>query len=174
MPGRVAGSLLTLGPCPIAPSSDSESGSQAPCDQLVSPTALAACTRVDSCFAPSFVPSVGVSVQLAQVELHLCHHLDQLGTGTTRHSAHRWRSEEAVSPSIYSILCECLSSLAQPLRGACGPSCQTGSCHRSRSTWWGWRGSRGRSRGSGAPVGAALRSSTSGPSWTAVCWSTVT
>ncbi|XP_072572926.1 intermembrane lipid transfer protein VPS13B isoform X4 [Paramormyrops kingsleyae] len=66
-------------------SSDSESGSQAPCEQLVPPTALAACTRVDSCFAPSFVPSVGVSVQLAQVELHLCHHLDQLGTAPARH-----------------------------------------------------------------------------------------
>ncbi|XP_066547149.1 intermembrane lipid transfer protein VPS13B isoform X2 [Amia ocellicauda] len=61
-------------------SSDSESSSQLPCDQLVSPTALAACTRVDSCFAPWFVPSVGVSMQLAQFELHLCHHLDQLGT----------------------------------------------------------------------------------------------
>ncbi|XP_036393864.1 vacuolar protein sorting-associated protein 13B-like isoform X1 [Megalops cyprinoides] len=61
-------------------SSDSESGSQLPCDQLVSPTALAACTRVDSCFAPWFVPSVGVSLQLAQMELHLCHHLEQLGT----------------------------------------------------------------------------------------------
>ncbi|XP_041104665.1 vacuolar protein sorting-associated protein 13B-like isoform X3 [Polyodon spathula] len=60
-------------------SSDSESGSQIPCDQLVSPTALAACTRVDSCFAPWFVPSAGVSIQLARVELHLCHHLDQLG-----------------------------------------------------------------------------------------------
>ncbi|XP_062322182.1 intermembrane lipid transfer protein VPS13B [Osmerus eperlanus] len=61
-------------------SSDSESGSQLPCDQLVSPTALAACTRVDSCFASWFVPSLGVSLQLAQMELHLCHHLEQLGT----------------------------------------------------------------------------------------------
>ncbi|XP_029101804.1 vacuolar protein sorting-associated protein 13B isoform X3 [Scleropages formosus] len=59
---------------------DSESGSQLPCDQLVSPTALAACTRVDSCFAPGFVPSLGVSLQLACIELHLCHHLEQLGT----------------------------------------------------------------------------------------------
>ncbi|XP_034029740.1 LOW QUALITY PROTEIN: vacuolar protein sorting-associated protein 13B-like [Thalassophryne amazonica] len=61
-------------------SSDSESGSQLHYDQLVSPTALAACTRVDSCFAPWFVPSLGVSLQLAQIELHLCHHLEQLGT----------------------------------------------------------------------------------------------
>lgn len=62
-------------------SSDSESGSQLHCDQLVSPTALAACTRVDSCFAPWFVPSLGVSLQLAQLEIRLCHHLEQLGTG---------------------------------------------------------------------------------------------
>ncbi|XP_077382325.1 intermembrane lipid transfer protein VPS13B isoform X2 [Festucalex cinctus] len=61
-------------------SSDSESGSQLPCDQLVSPMALAACTRVDSCFAPWFVPSLGVSLQLAQMQVHLCHHLEQLGT----------------------------------------------------------------------------------------------
>ncbi|XP_078143289.1 intermembrane lipid transfer protein VPS13B isoform X3 [Centroberyx gerrardi] len=65
-------------------SSDSESGSQLPCDQLVSPTALAACTRVDSCFAPWFVPSLGVSLQLAQMEVHLCHHLEQLGTVPSR------------------------------------------------------------------------------------------
>ncbi|XP_075961498.1 intermembrane lipid transfer protein VPS13B isoform X2 [Anarhichas minor] len=61
-------------------SSDSESGSQLPCDQLVSPIALAACTRVDSCFAPWFVPSLGMSLQLAQLDIHLCHHLEQLGT----------------------------------------------------------------------------------------------
>uniref|UniRef100_A0A9J8BQX9 Vacuolar protein sorting 13 homolog B n=1 Tax=Cyprinus carpio carpio TaxID=630221 RepID=A0A9J8BQX9_CYPCA len=61
-------------------SSDSESGSQVPCEQLVCPTALAACTRVDSCFAPWFVPSVGVSIRLAYLELHFCHNLDQLGT----------------------------------------------------------------------------------------------
>ncbi|CAJ1061446.1 LOW QUALITY PROTEIN: vacuolar protein sorting-associated protein 13B-like [Xyrichtys novacula] len=61
-------------------SSDSECGSQLPCDQLVSPIALAACTRVDSCFASWFVPSLGVSVKLAQLEVHLCHHLEQLGT----------------------------------------------------------------------------------------------
>ncbi|XP_043543606.1 vacuolar protein sorting-associated protein 13B-like isoform X3 [Chiloscyllium plagiosum] len=60
-------------------SSDGESGSQSVCDQLVSPMALAACTRVDSCFAPWFVPSLGISLQFAQIELHLCHHLDQLG-----------------------------------------------------------------------------------------------
>ncbi|MBN3292598.1 VP13B protein, partial [Polypterus senegalus] len=62
-------------------SSDSECGSQIPCDQLVSPTALAACTRVDSCFAPWFVPSIGVSLQLACLEFRFCHHLDQLGKG---------------------------------------------------------------------------------------------
>ncbi|KAI4811960.1 hypothetical protein KUCAC02_014818 [Chaenocephalus aceratus] len=55
-----------------------------PCDQLVSPMALAACTRVDSCFAPWFVPSLGVSLQLAQLDVHLCHHLEQLGTVPSR------------------------------------------------------------------------------------------
>ncbi|XP_048385088.1 intermembrane lipid transfer protein VPS13B-like isoform X2 [Stegostoma tigrinum] len=60
-------------------SSDGESGSQSVCDQLVSPMALAACTRVDSCFAAWFVPSFGISLRFAQIELHLCHHLDQLG-----------------------------------------------------------------------------------------------
>ncbi|XP_035019480.2 vacuolar protein sorting-associated protein 13B-like [Hippoglossus stenolepis] len=63
---------------------DSECGSQVPCDQLVSPMALAACTRVDSCFAPWFVSSLGVSLQLAQLEVHLCHHLEQLGTVPSR------------------------------------------------------------------------------------------
>ncbi|XP_074056668.1 intermembrane lipid transfer protein VPS13B isoform X2 [Macrotis lagotis] len=61
-------------------SSESESGSQSACDQLVTPTALAACTRVDSCFTPWFVPSLAVSLQLAHLEFHFCHHLDQLGT----------------------------------------------------------------------------------------------
>ncbi|KAM7075816.1 intermembrane lipid transfer protein VPS13B isoform 2-T4 [Molossus nigricans] len=61
-------------------SSASESGSQSTCDQLVTPTALAACTRVDSCFTPWFVPSLCISFQFAHLEFHLCHHLDQLGT----------------------------------------------------------------------------------------------
>ncbi|XP_058524570.1 intermembrane lipid transfer protein VPS13B isoform X2 [Ochotona princeps] len=61
-------------------SSASESGSQSICDQLVTPTALAACTRVDSCFTPWFVPSLCISLQFAYLEFHLCHHLDQLGT----------------------------------------------------------------------------------------------
>ncbi|XP_074538884.1 intermembrane lipid transfer protein VPS13B isoform X2 [Halichoeres trimaculatus] len=61
-------------------SSDSDCGSQLPCEQLVSPMALAACTRVDSCFASWFVPSLGVSLKLAQLDVHLCHHLEQLGT----------------------------------------------------------------------------------------------
>ncbi|XP_078109917.1 intermembrane lipid transfer protein VPS13B isoform X3 [Sander vitreus] len=65
-------------------SSDSESGSQLPCDQLVSPIVLAACIRVDSCFAPWFVPSLGVSLKLAQLDIHLCHHLEQLGTVPSR------------------------------------------------------------------------------------------
>ncbi|XP_061459906.1 intermembrane lipid transfer protein VPS13B isoform X5 [Rhineura floridana] len=65
-------------------SSESESGSQSACDQLVTPTALAACTRVDSCFTPWFVPALGVSIQFAHLELHLCHHLDQLGTVTPK------------------------------------------------------------------------------------------
>lgn len=62
-------------------SSESESGSQSACDQLVTPTALAACTRVDSCFTPWFVPSLSVLIQFTCLEVHLCHHLDQLGTG---------------------------------------------------------------------------------------------
>ncbi|KAJ7397814.1 hypothetical protein BTVI_131814 [Pitangus sulphuratus] len=61
-------------------SSESESGSQSACDQLVTPTALAACTRVDSCFTPWFVPSLSVVIQFTCLEVHLCHHLDQLGT----------------------------------------------------------------------------------------------
>ncbi|XP_075069965.1 intermembrane lipid transfer protein VPS13B isoform X2 [Mixophyes fleayi] len=61
-------------------SSESESGSQSACDQLVTPTALAACTRVDSCFTPWLVPSFGVSVQFDHLEMHLFHHLDQLGS----------------------------------------------------------------------------------------------
>ncbi|KAK1806749.1 hypothetical protein P4O66_005249 [Electrophorus voltai] len=80
-------------------SSDSESGSQLPCEQLVSPTALAACTRVDSSFAPWFVPSVGVSLRLAYLELRLCHHLDQLGTGNacTPDTLH-WAQVASTSP----------------------------------------------------------------------------
>ncbi|KAM8966204.1 intermembrane lipid transfer protein VPS13B isoform 2-T2 [Pelodytes ibericus] len=61
-------------------SSESESGSQSACDQLVTPTALAACTRVDSCFSPWLVPSLGISIHFTHLELHLCHHLDQLGS----------------------------------------------------------------------------------------------
>ncbi|KAJ7413251.1 hypothetical protein WISP_91683 [Willisornis vidua] len=61
-------------------SSESESGSQSAWDQLVTPTALAACTRVDSCFTPWFVPSLSVGIQFTSLEVHLCHHLDQLGT----------------------------------------------------------------------------------------------
>ncbi|XP_012498983.1 PREDICTED: vacuolar protein sorting-associated protein 13B [Propithecus coquereli] len=61
-------------------SSASESGSQSTCDPLVTPTALAACTRVDSCFTPWFVPSLCIAFQFAHLEFHLCHHLDQLGT----------------------------------------------------------------------------------------------
>ncbi|ELW47427.1 Vacuolar protein sorting-associated protein 13B [Tupaia chinensis] len=61
-------------------SSASESGSQSTCEQLVTPTALAACTRVDSCFTPWFVPSLCLSFQFAHLEFRLCHHLDQLGT----------------------------------------------------------------------------------------------
>ncbi|XP_016053963.1 PREDICTED: vacuolar protein sorting-associated protein 13B isoform X2 [Miniopterus natalensis] len=61
-------------------SSASESGSQSTCDQLVTPTALAACTRVDSCFTPWFVPALCISFQFTHLEFHLCHHFDQLGT----------------------------------------------------------------------------------------------
>ncbi|XP_039184818.1 vacuolar protein sorting-associated protein 13B isoform X2 [Crotalus tigris] len=60
-------------------SSESELGSQSASEQFVTPTALAACTRVDSCFTPWYVPALGLSIQFAHAELHLCHHLDQLG-----------------------------------------------------------------------------------------------
>ncbi|XP_054981251.1 intermembrane lipid transfer protein VPS13B isoform X2 [Sorex araneus] len=66
-------------------SSASESGSQSTCDQLITPTALAACTRVDSCFTPWFVPSLCIALQFAYLELHLCHHLDQLGTASPQY-----------------------------------------------------------------------------------------
>ncbi|XP_008063857.2 vacuolar protein sorting-associated protein 13B, partial [Carlito syrichta] len=66
-------------------SSASESGSQSTCDPLVTPTALAACTRVDSCFTPWFVPSLCLSFQFAHLEFRLCHHLDQLGTATPQY-----------------------------------------------------------------------------------------
>ncbi|XP_032616819.1 intermembrane lipid transfer protein VPS13B [Hylobates moloch] len=66
-------------------SSASESGSQSTCDPLVTPTALAACTRVDSCFTPWFVPSLCISFQFAHLEFHLCHHLDQLGTAAPQY-----------------------------------------------------------------------------------------
>ncbi|XP_055478364.1 intermembrane lipid transfer protein VPS13B [Psammomys obesus] len=66
-------------------SSASDSGSHSTCEPLVTPTALAACTRVDSCFTPWFVPSVCVSFQFAHLEFRLCHHLDQLGTASPQH-----------------------------------------------------------------------------------------
>nr|XP_023417417.1 vacuolar protein sorting-associated protein 13B isoform X3 [Cavia porcellus] len=66
-------------------SSASESGSQSTCDPLITPTALAACTRVDSCFTPWFVPSLCMSFQFAHLEFHLCHHLDQLGTASPQY-----------------------------------------------------------------------------------------
>lgn len=84
-PGEFAPSVSLTFTLHCFPSLDSDCGSQLPCDHLVSPTALAACTRVDSCFAPWFVPSVGMSLQLSQLEIHLCHHLERLGTGTVLH-----------------------------------------------------------------------------------------
>ncbi|KAM5281500.1 intermembrane lipid transfer protein VPS13B isoform 1-T1 [Ctenodactylus gundi] len=66
-------------------SSASESGSQSTCDPLVTPTALAACTRINSCFTPWFVPSLCMSLQFAHLEFHLCHHLDQLGTASPQY-----------------------------------------------------------------------------------------
>ncbi|XP_053101134.1 intermembrane lipid transfer protein VPS13B isoform X9 [Hemicordylus capensis] len=80
-------------------SSESESGSQSACDQLVTPTALAACTRVDSCFTPCFVPALGVSVQFAHLELHLCHHLDHLGTVPPKF-LHPFISDKNVPPEL--------------------------------------------------------------------------
>uniref|UniRef100_A0A8D2L3K4 Vacuolar protein sorting 13 homolog B n=1 Tax=Varanus komodoensis TaxID=61221 RepID=A0A8D2L3K4_VARKO len=85
-------------------SSESESGSQSACDQLVTPTALAACTRVDSCFTPWFVPALGVSIQFAHLELHLCHHLDQLGTVSPKF-LHPFISDKSVPSELeYSII----------------------------------------------------------------------
>ncbi|XP_052603573.1 intermembrane lipid transfer protein VPS13B isoform X5 [Peromyscus californicus insignis] len=66
-------------------SSASESGSQSTCEPLVTPTALAACARVDSCFSPWFVPALCMAFQFAHLELRLCHHLDQLGTASPQH-----------------------------------------------------------------------------------------
>ncbi|XP_035381767.1 vacuolar protein sorting-associated protein 13B isoform X2 [Electrophorus electricus] len=86
-------------------SSDSESGSQLPCEQLVSPTALAACTRVDSSFAPWFVPSVGVSLRLAYLELRLCHHLDQLGTVPSQQLRPFLPDRKLPSEQEYGVVC---------------------------------------------------------------------
>lgn len=66
-------------------SSASESGSQSTCEPLVTPTALAACARVDSCFSPWFVPALCMAFRFAQLEFRLCHHLDQLGTASPQH-----------------------------------------------------------------------------------------
>ncbi|TRY83307.1 hypothetical protein DNTS_006035 [Danionella cerebrum] len=60
--------------------SDESSESEAGSDPLVCVSALAACTRVDSCFSPRFVPSFGLGLHLAHLEVHCCTHLDQLGT----------------------------------------------------------------------------------------------
>ncbi|XP_031986078.1 vacuolar protein sorting-associated protein 13B isoform X3 [Corvus moneduloides] len=88
-------------------SSESESGSQSTCDQLVTPTALAACTRVDSCFSPWFVPSLSVLIQFTCLEVHLCHHLDQLGTGILEISYHK------ESPLAQASECDDLCALSQ-------------------------------------------------------------
>ncbi|XP_041892311.1 vacuolar protein sorting-associated protein 13B isoform X3 [Corvus kubaryi] len=88
-------------------SSESESGSQSTCDQLVTPTALAACTRVDSCFSPWFVPSLSVLIQFTCLEVHLCHHLDQLGTGILEISYHK------ESPLAQASECDGLCALSQ-------------------------------------------------------------
>uniref|UniRef100_A0A8B9JRE5 Vacuolar protein sorting 13 homolog B n=1 Tax=Astyanax mexicanus TaxID=7994 RepID=A0A8B9JRE5_ASTMX len=86
--------------------SDSESGSQLPCEQLISPTALAACTRVDSCFAPWFVPSVGVSLRLAHLELRLCHHLEQLGKGMPSQQMRPFLSDKKLpAEQEYGLVC---------------------------------------------------------------------
>lgn len=66
-------------------SSASESGSQSTCEPLVTPTALAACARVDSCFSPWFVPALCMAFRFAHLEFRLCHHLDQLGTASPQH-----------------------------------------------------------------------------------------
>uniref|UniRef100_A0ABM5GCA8 Intermembrane lipid transfer protein VPS13B isoform X2 n=1 Tax=Pogona vitticeps TaxID=103695 RepID=A0ABM5GCA8_9SAUR len=85
-------------------SSESESGSQGACDPLVTPTALAACTRVDSCFVPWFVPALGVSIHFAHLELRLCHHLNQLGTVPAKF-LHPFISDKNVPSELeYSII----------------------------------------------------------------------
>ncbi|XP_052360714.1 intermembrane lipid transfer protein VPS13B-like [Oncorhynchus keta] len=71
------------------------------------------------------------------------------------------------------------TSWAQRRHVDSAPSCRTGSCPRSKSTWSSGHRSRGCSSASGAaavtsaPPGSARRSS-SPPSWTADCWSTGT
>ncbi|KAI8506006.1 Vacuolar protein sorting-associated protein 13B [Branchiostoma belcheri] len=50
-------------------------------DPLLSPMALAACMRVDSCFAPKFVPAVSASLSANGVQISVSNHMEHLGKG---------------------------------------------------------------------------------------------
>ncbi|XP_033123358.1 vacuolar protein sorting-associated protein 13B-like [Anneissia japonica] len=51
---------------------------------LLSPMALAASMRVDSCFCPRFVPAFTSAVHVDMVELKLANHFNQLGKGLSK------------------------------------------------------------------------------------------
>ncbi|CAH1247692.1 VPS13B [Branchiostoma lanceolatum] len=50
-------------------------------DPLLSPMALAACMRVDSCFAPKFVPAVSASLSANAIQISISNHMEHLGKG---------------------------------------------------------------------------------------------
>ena len=54
-------------------------------DPVVSPLALAASARVDSCFVPSLIPMVQCSMNTSSIELHLAHHLEYLGNSMSKY-----------------------------------------------------------------------------------------
>uniref|UniRef100_A0A8C4PXQ0 VPS13-like middle region domain-containing protein n=1 Tax=Eptatretus burgeri TaxID=7764 RepID=A0A8C4PXQ0_EPTBU len=61
-------------------SMEEETVSQGSCDPLVSPMALAACMRVDSCFSPCFVPALEMSIRCDCLQLKIVHHMECLGS----------------------------------------------------------------------------------------------
>lgn len=48
---------------------------------MVLPMSLAACIRVDSCFVPSLIPTLQISLSIGLIEVHLSNHLQQMGDG---------------------------------------------------------------------------------------------
>ncbi|XP_035658997.1 vacuolar protein sorting-associated protein 13B-like isoform X1 [Branchiostoma floridae] len=50
-------------------------------DPLLSPMALAACMRVDSSFAPKFVPAVSASLSASAIQISVSNHTEHLGKG---------------------------------------------------------------------------------------------